>query len=416
MKAEIEKISQARTVLKQEVERYRIDLDHMRTKMLIGEELSSEKNKRIQELEQLYEEQKAGREEDVVFHQLQLKSLKAKEEERERLKNECMELRSELNNMQQQNLTLTQSLDQSNDNVLVLNGKSDGLMQELERVKGRLREFEKNSAASTVLKAQQEAVLSGLKKDLNSANHHNIELQAKLKELEESKHRYENTLSRNQEDKNRLLTLEAQLEESTSLCSRLRSQLQTSESNYALRTAMLATVEAQLAAVQDTIKNKESAVAEAVERVTILQARLSDAEFRIEERVKESNARIESLQREIDDVKLSCDVKLKESKHENTVMIENMQQEHSKKSNAARMMLSERDEEVVVVVVVGRVHMTVYVQCMICNNCNNCMWTDPHLAVESGRTERGNSLWRTQREEDFRISPISSQARRHNWH
>ena len=57
-----------------------------------------------------------------------------------------------------------------------------------------------------------------------------------------------------------------------------------------MRTAMLATCEAQLEALQKEMATKESTAQEMIERVTSLQAALSSCEARLAERVKEAAA------------------------------------------------------------------------------------------------------------------------------
>lgn len=57
-----------------------------------------------------------------------------------------------------------------------------------------------------------------------------------------------------------------------------------------MRTAMLATCEAQLESLQQELRDKDSTSQEAIERVTSLQASLAAAEARLAERVKEATA------------------------------------------------------------------------------------------------------------------------------
>jgi hypothetical protein len=68
------------------------------------------------------------------------------------------------------------------------------------------------------------------------------------------------------------------------------TSLQTSERNHAMRTAMLATCEAQLETLQQELRDKDVTSHEAIERVTSLQASLAAAEARLAERVKEATA------------------------------------------------------------------------------------------------------------------------------
>lgn len=57
-----------------------------------------------------------------------------------------------------------------------------------------------------------------------------------------------------------------------------------------MRTAMLATCEAQLEALQAEVGEKDTTCKEAIERVTSLQTALAATEARLAERVKEAAA------------------------------------------------------------------------------------------------------------------------------
>jgi chromosome segregation ATPase len=342
---------------------------------MYAEELSSEKNSRIMDLETLYEEQKSGREEDTIFYQMQLKTLKSKETELVEAKNTIMVLTKS-------NEELTHRLHDSMENEISLNAKMETLFQELEKAKGRLKDMDRNSNATTVLKAQQEAMLANLRKDLNTSNHAKDELARKVKDLEEYRVKAEIQLARLNEDKNRLSSLEATLDEANSLCARLRSQLQTAETNNALKTAMLATVEAQLLVAQETSSQKDSVVAESIERVTILQNRLAEAEFRIEERVKEGAMKAAALEEEISQLKASSAERFNAAEAAHAFLVESINKDFAKKSNAARIMLAERDEEVCK----DYYFVTLYIQIISCA----LSIVGENIAAKSRCPERGD--------------------------
>ena len=81
--------------------------------------------------------------------------------------------------------------------------------------------------------------------------------------------------------------LETSEETKASLIKRMQSEAQTGERSHAMRTALLATVEAQLAEVQAELKGKQETESEIVAKVHTLQVELSETHKKLQEKKRE---------------------------------------------------------------------------------------------------------------------------------
>jgi hypothetical protein len=113
-----------------------------------------------------------------------------------------------------------------------------------------------------------------------------------------------------------------------------------------MRTAMLATCEAQLETMGAEMKNKEETNREAIERVTSLQVQLAACEARLAERVQEAAATAAALEERIRAVEEDREVSLRSLEKIHAEAVDSIKRDHAKKSGMARTLLSEREEEV----------------------------------------------------------------------
>jgi hypothetical protein len=97
---------------------------------------------------------------------------------------------------------------------------------------------------------EQEAVANSLRRELKAAFEDRDEMIRRGRENEEFRIKAEGQLLKLGGLTEQVSTLQTSLEDSTSLITRLRAEAQASERNHAMRTAMLATCEAQVAHLQ----------------------------------------------------------------------------------------------------------------------------------------------------------------------
>jgi len=215
------------------------------------------------------------------------------------------------------------------------------LEPELEKYKEKVKEMERNVAGGMLLQSEKEALIANLKKDLKVA----LDGKERVKELEEYKVKAEGQLLKFSSMQEQVASLTTQLEDKVSLITRLRSEAQSSERNHAMRTAMLATCEAQLEELRNELALKDQTVRETIERVNTLQINLTNCEHRLDERVSESNNIIKSLEQSKEDLEIKFNQQMKDKLKSHEIAIDNLKKDYAKKSALARTLMSEKEEE-----------------------------------------------------------------------
>ncbi len=227
-----------------------------------------------------------------------------------------------------------------------LQDKVQKLTNELVTFKEKNKDAEKNIGATALLKAEQDALLSSLRKDLKVALDSREELVKQLKSMEESMAKYkllEKKLSDLEHSEKELLD---KTNEQTALITRLRTESQTAERNHAMRTAMLAACEAQLDTLKNEIieKDKTIQIFENNEKSVFEKYEQLEKDFIVE---KENNKAImQNLENENTQLKSENQTNAQKIKDEYELIIDNLKKEFSKKSAVARSLLVEREEEV----------------------------------------------------------------------
>jgi DNA repair exonuclease SbcCD ATPase subunit len=334
--------------LKSELEKAHSTERNLRHSISNLEVTSLEKNHRIEELEKLVEAEKAAREEDLVFFRLQqMKTDKGAPvvddvklvAELSEAKQQFLLQRSELDEQRTRNELLAEQIRHYEKKILVLETDAD-------RFKDKLKEVEKNSGATAVLKAEQEALLNSLRRELKNALSTKEDSTRRIKDLEEYRSRAEGQLVRLVEYKEKTIAAEERLSEAEALNSRLQIQLQTVETNHALKTAMLATIEAEIDSLKEANKVAELASANNLSTIATLQNEARETSERIALVLREHDSVIESLHKDISSLKEKHIEELKTHQENHTKEIEALMKEHSKKSSTATTLLSEREKEI----------------------------------------------------------------------
>jgi chromosome segregation ATPase len=140
--------------------------------------------------------------------------------------------------------------------------------------------------------------------------------------------------------------LKTEAEDNQSLINRLKQESLLTERNYAMKIAVLATTEVHIEQLKKELLLKEETAKEAVERVSLLQIRLSSAETRLDERVKEMTIKMDQMTINEEQLKKSYEEQLQGLKDKHELQIESVQRENAKKSSTARLMLSEKEEQI----------------------------------------------------------------------
>ncbi len=310
----------------------------------------AEKNKMVEDLRKEAESSRLVFEEKLLFLQMQSNAQRGKETDREKegaaQRKQIEKLGAQLTALQQLNEEKDMSVRSNKEMISALQGRLIELEPELAQARDRLREIERHSGAATMLKAEQDALVNSLRKDLKLTLEEREESQRRVRELEEYRVKAEGQLLRMAALAEQVGTLQSGIEDKTSFITRLRTEAQASERNHAMRTAMLATCEAQLEALQLELAAKEATTKEVVDRVTALQTALAASEARLEERVKEYSARIEQLEAQGAAAEQAHQAAVSGMRVQFEEAAEATKKDHAKKSAMARSLLSEREEEV----------------------------------------------------------------------
>jgi hypothetical protein len=325
-------------------------IDDLRIRLSQRESSLAEVNGKLDQMLRDKEHIVAQFEEKVVYLQMQLDRSRVTEEAK------SVELLAAMRQLDQTGARLsTLELDlEETKTAYVLEKETKRSLQErldamepgLEMYKERARDMDRNLGAAALLKAEQEALLLTTRKELKVATDSRDELAKRVKELESDKHKKDAVDAEIAELQNTLESMQASLDDKTALITRLIQESQAADRNHAMRTAMLATCEAQLASLQADILVKEEEVKEANERATLLARRLSNAEENIASLTQAA---------EISELQHKDQIQSQATQHEQQLAslkttleseMEAIRKELTKKLSTARTLLAEKEEEV----------------------------------------------------------------------
>ena len=309
-----------------------------------------EKNEKFEEFSKVVEKDKMKAEERILYLQMQLNALKAKEDAKDK------ELSTAKSTIEQQGTALTLAQNRLKDAEINiadyktvtsdLHSKVSELEEELSRVKGKEHELEKNSAYTTVLKAEQEAIVSTLRKDLKQAISSREEHARRNRELEEYRVKAEAKLGQLSEMIQAVDEARDALEEREARITRLQSEATVAERNHALRTAMLATAETHISTLKADLEKRDVDLKEAVTRATDLQSQLSHADEKMDKAINALKLELERVSTALEDDRLGFNFEVTALKEKHAEEIEQARRDFTKKSNAARTMMAEKDAEI----------------------------------------------------------------------
>jgi chromosome segregation ATPase len=149
------------------------------------------KEKKIEELLKDLEQHKTSTEEQIVYLQIQLNTNKTKDENKDKellsLKKQLDLKTSQISALQNSNEEKDMSVKSNKEMIQALQSRLIELEPELAHTKDKLKEYERNTSVHAMMKAEHDALLHNLKKDLKSSFDENEELLKKISELNEFK-------------------------------------------------------------------------------------------------------------------------------------------------------------------------------------------------------------------------------------
>jgi chromosome segregation ATPase len=333
-----------------ELERLKTTETNLRQQMAGLETSAGEKNRRLEEMVRDAEAQRANFEEKLLHLQMASNTQKGRDEGKDKdlqvARRHAEKLAAQLVALTQVNEEKDMSVRSNKEMISALQARLIELEPELAQARERVKEVEKHSGASAMMRVEQDALLAGLRKDLRLTLEERDEATRRLKELEEFRVKAEGQLLHMAALAEQVTVLQTSVEDKTSFITRLRSEAQTGERNHAMRTAMLATCEAQLETLQQELSTKSAANLEVVERVTELQASVVASEARLAERVQEASAQMQALEKQSSEAEQAHQLTVKTMRAQHEEALEALKRDHARKSSMARTLLSEREEDV----------------------------------------------------------------------
>jgi hypothetical protein len=334
-------------LLELELEKSRHAEYSITAKLSAAESSLAAKTESMSILQKEFDASKAQSEEKILYLQVQLNSFKSMIDSRDKelvaIKKTHQTQTSSLKNaIEEKELTVKNDKDV----IIMLQKKLMYMEPELERCRENLKENEKHLSSAMVMKAEQEVLIESMRRDLRISLERRDEEIKKSRECEDYKSKSETLAIKVQSLVDQLNASKSELEEQMSLVTRMKSEAQISERNYAMKTAMLATCEAQLESLKSISSVKDDTIKETLERVSVLQSRIASSDARLEEKTKEITGNYAALEKEYADFKSSNESQISAMKLKHEEALEAQKRDFAKKSSLARTLLSEREEEV----------------------------------------------------------------------
>jgi chromosome segregation ATPase len=319
-----------------EVERFSAQDAFSRQQIQMLEAQVNTKLSDIDRLNKHIDDMKMQQEEQVVYLQMQLSSSKQREESRDvELKSLQGRLSQALKQVEEKDMTVS-----SNKEML------QALQLRLIELEPDLAQAKDKISTLQILKMEQDGVIHNMRRDLKLSLEDRENLNKKLKELEEKQLKSDGHYLKAIQLSEQVNKLTEELENTTILLHRLRTEAAINEKNHAMRTAMLATSEAQVESLQKDLTTKEKQSLDFVERISSLQTELSSLDHLYHEKNKFYTIQINSLEQEMTSLKAVHASELDSLKISHDEKVETMKKDNQKKSAMARNILSEREEEV----------------------------------------------------------------------
>lgn len=212
----------------------------------------------------------------------------------------------------------------------------------LDQLRQYVVEAERKASASSLLKAEQEALLFSLRKDLKAALQFKVDNEKAVRELTEYRFRTEGKLCSLVENKDKLFQSQADLDEANALIKRLESRLHIAETNLAVRTAGMASAEEQVASLQVLFKIKQKDLEQAVKASHCLKQQLFDVEEKASWERKKHVEKITAKQFELDAVINVHEEEMASRQIAFAASIDEMEKDVTRRGQVAQQLLEEK--------------------------------------------------------------------------
>jgi len=326
-----------------EMDRLRGVESYQKQQMSAMEAAIGEKNRAIEGLEKQAEAARGSFEEKIVYMQMQLNSAKSRDDGRDK---ELQVLRKQAEKAAALAEERELSVRSNKDLISALQSRLVELEPELLHAKERCKELDRLLAAASMMKVEQEAVSASLRKELKACLDQREELVHQLRDLQEFRSRAEGQLLKLGGLQEQVEVLSSSLQDATSLTTRLRAEALVSERNHAMRTAMLATCEAQVAQLQKEAAEREEQQKAGQLTLQGLTDELERTRAQLAACEERQQVELNALRAANQETVRGHLLALEALKGQHERELEAVKREHFKKSSMARSLLTEREEEV----------------------------------------------------------------------
>jgi len=326
----------------QDLDRIRNSESYLKVQVASQEAELKEKTAKMQHYLRDLEDSRGKHEEALMYLQMQLNSFKTKAEIAE---NELKNTAGKVTQLQSHADSSSGVLKAHEQEISILKKQITDHEFKYAKLREHTTEVEKNINMMNLMKAEQDNLYNTFKREAKAAVEAKEELVGKVKELQAENSR----LAKENADKSELLQLVAslkqQVQEQEAQSTRWRQESTQNERSHAMKTAMLATAEVHIENLKKELVVKDDTTKEALERVSLLQVRLSSAESRLEERVLELNAKLDETKKQEEELLKRQEAEIASAKEKYELQMEGIHSDNAKKSATARILLSEKEEE-----------------------------------------------------------------------
>ncbi|RYY86147.1 hypothetical protein EON63_06220 [archaeon] len=216
-------------------------IQHYKDTVKTLEQLVQSKQADLDKVNKHLEEVKLHQEEQVVYFQMQLQAAKQREDS----------VNVEIKNLQLKFAGVQKSLEEKEIHVATNRELLQALQARLIEIEPDLAQAKDKVNTLTILKMEQDALIQSLRKDLKNALFEKDSFSKRIVEVETDKLKYEGNSVKIQNLADDLNRKTEELEQLNVLLLRMRAEAASSERNIAMRVAMLATAEAQVAELKE---------------------------------------------------------------------------------------------------------------------------------------------------------------------
>lgn len=218
-----------------------VNVQHYKDTIKTLEQLVQSKQADLDKVNKHLDEVKLHQEEQVVYFQMQLQTSKQREDS----------MNVEVKNMQLKLSSVQKSLEEKEIHVATNRELLQALQARLIEIEPDLAQAKDKVNTLTVLKMEQDALIQSLRKDLKAALAEKDSFSKRIVEVETDKLKYEGNSVKIQNLTDEVNRKTEELEQLNVLLLRMRAEAASSERNIAMRVAMLATAEAQVAELKE---------------------------------------------------------------------------------------------------------------------------------------------------------------------